>query len=55
MPSRRTELLERFRLDPTVKCRGNSTGNRQKVALIAALASDVDLLLFDEPPSAWTR
>jgi len=49
VPSRRVDLLERFRLDPTVKCRGYSTGNRQKVALIAALASDVELLLFDEP------
>ncbi|GAB3899698.1 ABC transporter ATP-binding protein [Kibdelosporangium lantanae] len=49
VPGRRAELLERFRLDPTVKCRGYSTGNRQKVALVAALASDVELLLLDEP------
>ena len=47
---RRNELLERFDLDPTKKARAYSKGNRQKVALIAALASDVDLLL-DEPTS----
>jgi ABC-2 type transport system ATP-binding protein len=42
-------LIERFDLDPTKKARAYSKGNRQKVALIAALASDVDLLLLDEP------
>ncbi len=47
--SRRTSLLERFELDPTVKARAYSKGNKQKVALIAALASDVELLLLDEP------
>jgi ABC-2 type transport system ATP-binding protein len=46
---RRASLLERFELDPTVKARAYSRGNRQKVALIAALASDVELLLLDEP------
>jgi len=46
---RRAELLERFDLDPTKKGRTYSKGNRQKVALIAALASDVELLLLDEP------
>jgi ABC-2 type transport system ATP-binding protein len=46
---RRTSLLERFELDPTVKARAYSKGNRQKVALVAALASDVELLLLDEP------
>jgi ABC-2 type transport system ATP-binding protein len=46
---RRGELLERFDLDPTKKGRSYSKGNRQKVALIAALASDVELLLLDEP------
>ena len=46
---RRGSLLERFELDPTVKARAYSRGNRQKVALIAALASDVELLLLDEP------
>jgi ABC-2 type transport system ATP-binding protein len=46
---RRTDLLERFDLDPTKKTRAYSKGNRQKVALIAALASDVELLLLDEP------
>jgi ABC-2 type transport system ATP-binding protein len=50
-PSRRTSLLERFELDPTVKARAYSKGNRQKVALVAALASDVELLLLDEPTS----
>ena len=38
---RRAELVERFELDPTKKGRGYSKGNRQKVALVAALASDV--------------
>lgn len=46
---RRAELLERFDLDPAKKARTYSKGNRQKVALIAALASDAELLLFDEP------
>jgi len=46
---RRASLLERFDLDPTKKGRAYSKGNRQKVALIAALASDVELLLLDEP------
>ena len=48
-PQRRASLLERFELDPTTKGRAYSKGNRQKVALIAALASDVELLLLDEP------
>src|SRR5262249_703238 len=47
--SRRTSLLKRFELDPTIKARAYSKGNRQKVALIAALASDLELLLLDEP------
>jgi ABC-2 type transport system ATP-binding protein len=46
---RRDELCERFDLDPTKKARTYSKGNRQKVALVAALASDVELLLLDEP------
>jgi ABC-2 type transport system ATP-binding protein len=50
-PRRRAELLERFDLDPTKKTRSYSKGNRQKVALVAALASDVELLLLDEPTS----
>jgi ABC-2 type transport system ATP-binding protein len=48
---RRTALLERFELDPRKKCRVYSKGNRQKVALIAALASEAELLLLDEPTS----
>jgi len=48
---RREELVERFELDPTKRARGYSKGNRQKVALVAALASDVELLLLDEPTS----
>lgn len=50
-PRRRAELLERFDLDPRKKGRAYSKGNRQKVALIAALASNVELLLLDEPTS----
>ena len=50
-PARRTSLLERFALDPTKKARGYSKGNRQKVALVAALASDAELLILDEPTS----
>lgn len=46
---RREELIERFDLDPAKKARTYSKGNRQKVALIAALASDADLFLLDEP------
>jgi ABC-2 type transport system ATP-binding protein len=49
--ARRDQLLERFELDPTKKGRAYSKGNRQKVALVAALASDVELLLLDEPTS----
>lgn len=49
--SRREELVERFELDPTKRGRQYSKGNRQKVALVAALASDVDLLILDEPTS----
>ena len=48
---RRAELLERFSLDPTKKGRSYSKGNRQKVALVAALSSDVELLILDEPTS----
>lgn len=49
--TRRNELIERFQLDPSKKCRTYSKGNRQKVALIAAFASDVDLYILDEPTS----
>ena len=48
---RRDELLQRFDLDPTKKAGAYSKGNRQKVALVAALASDAELLLLDEPTS----
>ncbi|WP_433273148.1 ATP-binding cassette domain-containing protein [Actinosynnema sp. CS-041913] len=48
---RRKDLLDRFELDPRKKGRTYSKGNRQKVALVAALASDVELLILDEPTS----
>ncbi|TCC17276.1 ABC transporter ATP-binding protein [Kribbella sindirgiensis] len=48
---KRDELLRRFDLDPTKKGRTYSKGNRQKVALVAALAADVELLILDEPTS----
>ncbi|GAA2462240.1 ABC transporter ATP-binding protein [Streptomyces lavendulocolor] len=50
-PARRAELVDRFELDPTKKGRTYSKGNRQKVALVAAFASDVDVLILDEPTS----
>ena len=49
--TRRAALIDRFELDPTKRVRDYSKGNRQKVALIAALAADVDLLVLDEPTS----
>jgi ABC-2 type transport system ATP-binding protein len=52
-PKRKAILLERFELDPTKKGRTYSKGNRQKVALVAALSSDVELLLLDEPTSGF--
>jgi ABC-2 type transport system ATP-binding protein len=48
---RRAELVERFELDPRKSGRSYSKGNRQKVALVAALSSDVELLVLDEPTS----
>ena len=50
-PARKKLMLDRFELDPTKKARTYSKGNRQKVALVAALASDAELLLLDEPTS----
>jgi ABC-2 type transport system ATP-binding protein len=50
-PARRAELLERFDLDPRKRARTYSKGNRQKVALVAALASDAELYVLDEPTS----
>jgi ABC-2 type transport system ATP-binding protein len=48
---RRGAYLERFELDPSKRCRTYSKGNRQKVALVAAFASDAELLILDEPTS----
>lgn len=50
-PGRRDQLIERFDLDPGKKARAYSKGNRQKVALVAALASDAELFVLDEPTS----
>src|SRR5699024_6853499 len=49
--ARRDELIERFELDPTTRARTYSKGNRQKVALVAALSRDVELYIMDEPTS----
>ena len=49
--ARRADLIERFQLDPSKKCRAYSKGNRQKVALVATFASDAELYLLDEPTS----
>lgn len=49
--ARREKLLKAFDLDPSKKCRTYSKGNRQKVALVAAFASDVGLYILDEPTS----
>ena len=48
---RREELIKKFDLDPSKKCRTYSKGNRQKVALVAAFSSDADLYILDEPTS----
>ncbi|MGB8860909.1 MAG: ABC transporter ATP-binding protein [Ilumatobacteraceae bacterium] len=48
---KRNDLVERLALDPRKKSRTYSKGNRQKVALIAALASDAELFVLDEPTS----
>ncbi len=48
---RRAELVERFELDPSKRGRQYSKGNKQKVAIVAALSSDVELLILDEPTS----
>ncbi|GAB3796254.1 ABC transporter ATP-binding protein [Virgibacillus kimchii] len=49
--TRREELIEKFKLDPTKKCRTYSKGNRQKVALVSAFSSEADLYILDEPTS----
>ncbi|MGH3645339.1 MAG: ATP-binding cassette domain-containing protein [Mycobacterium sp.] len=49
--NRRAELVERFGLDPSKKARTYSKGNRQKVSLVSAFASNARLLLLDEPSS----
>lgn len=48
-PGRRDDVMRRLDLDPTKKARTYSKGNRQKVALVAAMASDAELLILDEP------
>lgn len=49
--NRREDLIKKFDLDSTKKCRTYSKGNRQKVALVAAFSSDADLYILDEPTS----
>lgn len=48
---KRQQLIERFQLDPRKKSKTYSKGNRQKLALITAFASEADLYIFDEPTS----
>lgn len=48
---KRDELIARFDLDPTKKCKTYSKGNRQKIALVSAFASEADLFILDEPTS----
>ncbi|WP_077624393.1 ABC transporter ATP-binding protein [Sediminibacillus massiliensis] len=48
---KRDELIKKFDLDPSKKCRTYSKGNRQKVALVAAFSTDADLYILDEPTS----
>jgi ABC-2 type transport system ATP-binding protein len=50
-PARRAHLVQRFELDLRIKARAYSKGNRQKVVLVAAMASDAELLVLDEPTS----
>ncbi len=50
-PRRRDGLIERFELDPHKKSRTYSKGNRQKVALVAAFATDAEIYILDEPTS----
>ncbi len=45
------ELIQKFEFDPSLKVRTYSKGNRQKIALIAALSTRAELLIFDEPTS----
>ena len=49
--ARKEHYLQCFELDPAKKCRTYSKGNRQKVALVSAFASDVELYVLDEPTS----
>lgn len=50
-PGKKEQLMNDFEFDPTKKCRSYSKGNRQKVALISAFATDADLYILDEPTS----
>ncbi|MCL2859484.1 MAG: ABC transporter ATP-binding protein [Oscillospiraceae bacterium] len=49
--NRKEELIKKFDFDPSKKCRTYSKGNRQKVALVAALSSDAEVYILDEPTS----
>jgi ABC-2 type transport system ATP-binding protein len=49
--SKKEALLKKFDFDPRKKCRTYSKGNRQKIALISAFATDADLFILDEPTS----
>ena len=48
---KQAELIQAFHFDINKKAKAYSKGNKQKIALISALATEADLYIFDEPTS----
>ena len=48
---KQAELIQAFHFDVNKKAKAYSKGNKQKIALISALATEADLYIFDEPTS----